>query len=541
MAVDQLPGRMREFGNYLSELLARLDQRSGWCAVFWQRDPDGLRACLDGYEVAPWDVVEALLQDLAAAHGPATAARDRDRARALHAAALIAYDARPGARDDLGDRLDIMLREQRYAADRLAQLGRALVGAATRQESDALRLDLAWARDDHDRAGARCAELRHRIDRLEHARAGSGQPWGAGSRERGEGPPPPGASRARTPAPSGTDDLPRPAAPRAEGWSGAVAGGVARIERRPEGRDGREGRGGRDGGAGRTPEEPFAPPELPEFPDPPDLPDHPPDPSVPPEPSKPAKSKKRARGSARFAGMLDDAETDTAPAAPVPPTAAPVPPDRLRAPAPQTAPGSPRGARFAGATDAATAAAQPSPPAFDAVAAREITETVHGLVRLRRQGRSGEAHALLAEVAHWPAERFAPLAAELERAGMAADWATLLWEAGSLPAEQLVAAADALAAGGRGADGQRILRQGVARPAGEIGRDLVGLVADGRQREVRVLLDAYVRVRTPEEAVRSTGADPDRLVPLLLEAARGVSEERYWDLVHALRVAGIGV
>jgi hypothetical protein len=27
-------------------------------------------------------------------------------------------------------------------------------------------------------------------------------------------------------------------------------------------------------------------------------------------------------------------------------------------------------------------------------------------------------------------------------------------------------------------------------------------------------------------------------VPLLLAAAKGVSEERHWDLVHALRVAG---
>jgi hypothetical protein len=34
---------------------------------------------------------------------------------------------------------------------------------------------------------------------------------------------------------------------------------------------------------------------------------------------------------------------------------------------------------------------------------------------------------------------------------------------------------------------------------------------------------------------------PATLVPLLLEAARGVSEERHWDLVHALRVAGFTV
>jgi hypothetical protein len=59
-----------------------------------------------------------------------------------------------------------------------------------------------------------------------------------------------------------------------------------------------------------------------------------------------------------------------------------------------------------------------------------------------------------------------------------------------------------------------------------------------RRREVSALLDAYVRVRTPEEAARSAAPGPQALVPLLLKAAKGVSDERYWDLVHALRVAG---
>ncbi|MEV7452987.1 hypothetical protein AB0P20_29995, partial [Streptomyces nigra] len=76
------------------------------------------------------------------------------------------------------------------------------------------------------------------------------------------------------------------------------------------------------------------------------------------------------------------------------------------------------------------------------------------------------------------------------------------------------------------------------RPAPEIGRAVTGLAGEGRHREARGLLDAYVRVRTPEEAARSAAADPGTLVPLLLEAARRVSDERHWDLVHALRVAG---
>jgi hypothetical protein len=216
----------------------------------------------------------------------------------------------------------------------------------------------------------------------------------------------------------------------------------------------------------------------------------------------------------------------------VPPTAVPTP--SATSPA---AGGGPRGARFAGA-DEPTEQPEPRVEPLDAAARRETAAAAERLVRLRGQGRSGEAHALLVEITHWPAARFPLLAAELQRAGLAADWATLLWEAASLPAVRLVAAADALAAAGRAADGEHILRQGVARPATEIGEAVLGLVAEGRRREVRALLDAYVRVRTPEEAARSAGPGPQILVPLLLESAMGVSDARHWDLVHALRVAG---
>jgi hypothetical protein len=230
-------------------------------------------------------------------------------------------------------------------------------------------------------------------------------------------------------------------------------------------------------------------------------------------------------------------EAEAAPVA-VPETATPP----VSAPA---APGgrSPRGARFAGA-----AGAPPQPrteewaeartEALDEDARRATAETVQTLIRLRREGRGGEAHGVLVEAAYWPSGRFPLLAAELHRAGLDADWATLLWEAASLPADRLVGAADALVAAGRDADGRQMLRQGVARPAPEIGTAVLSLAEEGRQREIRALLDAYVRVRTPEEAARSAEADPGRLVPLLLAAAKGVSEERHWDLVHALRVAG---
>lgn len=178
----------------------------------------------------------------------------------------------------------------------------------------------------------------------------------------------------------------------------------------------------------------------------------------------------------------------------------------------------PRGARFAGA---AQEPVEPRAQPMDEDARRATAETVQTLVRLRREGRSGEAHAVLVEAAYWPATRFPLLAAELHRAGLDADWATLLWEAASLPADRLVGAADALVAAGRTADGAHMLRQGVARPAPEIGTAVLSLADEGRRREIQALLDAYVRVRTPEEAARSVEADPGRLVPLLLEAAKG--------------------
>ena len=654
MAVDQLPGRVREFVNYLNSLLARLDQNGGWCAVFWQRDPDGMRACLEGREVPPWDVVESVLQDLAAEYGPDAASHEKERARGLHAAALAVYDARPGGRDALGDRLDVMLREQRYAAERQAELGHLLASAITRQEADAYRLDLAWARDDHERATARCAELRSRMAELDRHEAGAQaaairrgrrgdgavfridreyardeapstgtRPAGRATQDSGfarqrgpyapepptpqTGPHGPGArGPSRDDAPYGTgargasrDDGPyesgvggasrdgasydfgvggasQDVAPYEAGFRGASgdggpygseAAGVSRDDGPYESgvggasRDGASydiGVGGasQDGaGYGTGASSHHAPFEAASpsavsgadtydagFPNAPRQrdaraagpgPGWASQPAGPvqqtPEPSAPApKQRKRRRGSARFAGMADE---DAAPVVAAP-AAAPA------LPGPEAAGRTPRGARFAGAAEVAEPAQEPKVEPLDAAGAREVAGAVEGLVRLRNEGRSGEAHALLVEATYWPAARFPLLAAELQRAGLGADWATLLGEAASLPADRLVAAADALVAAGRGPDGEQILRQGVARPAAEIGEAVLGLVAEGRRREVHALLDAYVRVRTPEEAARSAEPDPQALVPLLLEAAQGVSDERHWDLVHALRVAG---
>ena len=527
MAVEQLPGQVREFAQFLNGLLSRLDQGGGWCGVFWQRDPEGMRAFLGGWEVPPWDVVQALLHDVAAEYGDRAAAQESERAKALHGAALAAFDARPGGRDALSDRLDVMLREQRYAAERLSELGGSLRTAATREEGESIRLDLAWARDDHDRATARCAELHSRMEELDR-RAVGGHAQGA------------------------------PTVP-----PGGGGGAVLRAEEPRDGRGGRGGRGGSEPGTpstGRLGTQRSAPDED----DWPDLwrdasadraarqaaapaPDVSPRPAVTPTapengaapvespesskgsgPSRAAeapapkqRSKRRPRGSARFAGMVEEDAATAVPAMPAPPTT-----ERNL-----------RGARFAGVAEAAESP-KPRREPLDDEARRITVETVHTLVRLRREGRSGEAHALLVEAAYWPAPRFPLLAAELHRARLDADWASLLWEAVSLPTDRLVAAADALVAAGRTTDGDQMLRQGVVRPAPEIGEAVLALVDEGRHREVRSLLDAYVRIRTPEDAALSVDVDPPRLIPLLLAAARQVSDQRHWDLIHALRVAG---
>ncbi|MGY1579507.1 hypothetical protein [Streptomyces sp. MN13] len=601
MASDQLPDAVREFASYLDGLLARLDQGGGWCAVFWRRDPDGMRACLEGREVPPWDVVEALLQDLAAEHGPEAAAPAKDTARSLYAAALTAYDARPGARDTLGDRLDVMLREQKYAAERLTELGHLLTEATTRQAADALRLDLAWARDDHTRATARCAELRARITHLDrHVSTGLADDTRTGMGAGVPGDTATGAAHGVVGEPypaSGTSGpvghAPHPAAPRTEpgprpapGTRAHVPGGSAaphRTEPGPQPAPSAPAPGGAGAPAhttsvpttahysapgpafgaepasyphagpgapapmpdgphftpapalGAEPAAPYSAPAPHSAPAPAPATDptpttHPPiTPGFDPTPTPTPTPRKRRRGGARFAGAAED---DVAPVV-VPPSPAPL----ASAPVERVGRRVPRGARFAGVGDEGGEVVVREP--VDAGAAGAVAGVVEALVRLRGEGRGGEAHVVLTEVAYWAPARFPLLAAEMERAGLAADWATLLWEIGSLPADRLVAVADVLAAAGRSADGQQVLRQGVARPAAEIGQAVLGLVGEGRRREAHALLDAYVGVRTPEEAARSAAPGPQTLVPLLLEAAGRVSADRHRDLVHALRVAGV--
>lgn len=461
VTVHQHAESIEEFAHHLREVVALLDPGRGWYGVFCRRDPDGMRACLAGAEIPPWDVMESLFTDLATVRGAAFAERASVRAAELYAASAAAHDRRPGGRRQLAERLELMLREQANAARRLSA---ALTGGeAGASDADAVAEAVAWARDDHARASARCAELRGRL-------AASAVPAGW---YRAEGDAAPGT---------------RPGFP--------VAPDPAR----------------------RQPATPVAQPSDPA----------PRQPATPaPRPSEPARrppevpARKKARG-ARFAGLDIEAES-SAPVLPIPPVAAALP----------------RGARFGGASRADGAPGGDAEAAQDPAVLHSARATVATLVRLRAEGRSGEAHGVLCEAAGRPAELLPVLAVELHRAGLGADWATLLWEVSSLPPAELAAAADALAGAGRPDDCGHLLRQGVARPAAEIADAVAALDRAGRGAQAQALLGAFVRVRTPQDAARIAESDPHHLVPHLLAAARTVSQDRERDVERALRVAGI--
>ncbi|MEV6547135.1 hypothetical protein AB0M57_00330 [Streptomyces sp. NPDC051597] len=252
-----------------------------------------------------------------------------------------------------------------------------------------------------------------------------------------------------------------------------------------------------------------------------------PDPDVDAPPPRPA-TRRVSRG-ARFAG-LETGEAGAEGGGPLLPSVA----------------AAPTGARFGGGRQPRRqpehARGQDEPRrerADERDRRRTVREAVVKLVRLRARGRTGEAHAVLCDAAAGPADLLPLFAGELHRAGLGADWATLLWEAASLPPDRLAAAAAALAAAGQDEDCHRLLRQGVSRPAEQLAHAVLALDDAGREREADALLDAFVRVRTPQDAAHLAAHAPARLGPRLLAAARAVSEGRRRDLVHAFRVAGM--
>lgn len=494
--LPELPGEMRYFAECLNGIAALVDWDGSWFREFWQRDNEGMRACLEGREVPPWDVIESLLQDLAAVSGAENARHEAARLRPLHRASERAYDRAEGVTATLTDRLRLLREEQQRSTRRLQDLQRIKASATSLDDLRAAENDQAWAHDYHARICSRIAELRGRVAALEQAEAAPVRrpPWDPWDPLASE---PPRAGRAAPPtAPSGVPSAVRTA-----------------EATRPAG--------------------------------PPSAPSHP-QPVAPPV----QRRKPRQRGSARFAG-LDLTEQDGSAEAgsdlvtgsvPAPrgarfsgaPTT--VSPAGLPTPALPGADHAPRGARFAVAPDSPAARVAPAVDDADRAA---VARTVEMLGRLRAQNDGGQAHAVLAEAAHQPAARFPLLAEQLERAGMAADWATLLWEAAALPPDLVLSAADALSAAGRSADGEQLLRLGMGRSPVDVGTAVADLIAEGRHREARAVLDVYLRTRATSEAARVALADPARLVPLLLEVAEGISAGLHEDLVLSLRVTGV--
>ncbi|MGW7439026.1 hypothetical protein [Streptomyces sp. NPDC054849] len=514
----------------------KLDPGAGWYGEFLRRDPEGVRACLDGAAMPPWDVVESLLRDLAGARGAEFAARETVYAARLRAAAVAAWDRLPGGEEELWTLLTAAAAQRAESEESLRSLTARLGESVGAAETDALTRELSWTQDDVARAAARHEDLAARLQALRAAPTAPTAPWPAPPqpedalpgvpRQRPAPPPtrpdaPVGWSerptvRTEAPVERGGEPVTRAEPPvgRADAGGGRAEAPVGRAEvpvgraEVPVGRaEGRWTRGGRRAGGARyagaaAPEAaPFMPP-----------PGHPAGDGVP------GTGQPAPRG-ARF-GRTQDPAPRAARSGP-PRTGPASGPEPALEPAPESLPG-PEGMTH-GAAPAGT---------VRAVAAE--------LLALRAQGRSGEAHALLCEAAAWPAERLPALAAELARAGLAADWTTLLWEAASLPPEQLAAAAAALGDAGREADCDALLRQAVARPAAEVADAALALGGSGRIREADALLGAFVRVRTAEEAAGLARHDPQWFAPRLLQAARALPGTRHRDLVHALRVAGIG-
>ncbi|MGW6981572.1 hypothetical protein ACWGE1_19340, partial [Streptomyces sp. NPDC054932] len=152
----------------------RLDPGAGWYGEFLRRDPQGLRACLDGAAMPPWDLVESLLRDLAGARGAEFAARETVYAAQLRAAAVTVWDRLPGGEVELRTLLAAAIAQRAESQEALRSLTVRLGGATDRAETDLLTRELSWAQDDVARAAARHEDLAARLRAL---RAGPDGLW----------------------------------------------------------------------------------------------------------------------------------------------------------------------------------------------------------------------------------------------------------------------------------------------------------------------------------------------------------------------------
>ncbi|MFK0201026.1 hypothetical protein [Streptomyces lavendulae] len=149
---------------YVRDLTRRLDPGAGWYGEFLRRDPGGVRACLEGVAIPPWDVLESLLGDLPG--DPEGRAREAVHAAGLRAAAVAAWDAMPGGERELRLQLDAAAGQWAASEAALRSLTDRLGGTGDPGEAAALARELAWTRDDAARAAARHTDLTTRLHAL---------------------------------------------------------------------------------------------------------------------------------------------------------------------------------------------------------------------------------------------------------------------------------------------------------------------------------------------------------------------------------------
>ncbi|MCB5179483.1 hypothetical protein, partial [Streptomyces antimicrobicus] len=254
---------MSELAACIRGLTAQLDPGAGWYGAFLRRDPDGIRACLEGTAVPPWDVLESLLQDLAAVRGPDAAAEHARRAARLRWAAVAGYDRRAGGAAELHALLAVAAAE-RAAAETSVRALTARLAAGHRPahgpgpDLALLTRELSWARDDLARADSRHADLCARLTALSRTPATPDPPSPATSSgpstpsgpATSSGPAIPSAPAMSVPAPSGPPTLhasrgarvltlvrhrpapPPPPAPSAHGGTAAFVAALAELRAR---------------------------------------------------------------------------------------------------------------------------------------------------------------------------------------------------------------------------------------------------------------------------------------------------------------------
>ncbi|MFI8360219.1 hypothetical protein ACIGD1_08665 [Streptomyces sp. NPDC085612] len=144
----------------------RLDPGAGWYGEFLRRDPEGVRACLDGAAIPPWDVVESLLRDLEGLRGTEFAARETVYAARLRAAAVAVWDRLPGGAAELRTQLGAAAEQRAASEAALRGLTVRLREAAGGAGTDVLARELSWTQDDVARAVARHEDLSDRLAAL---------------------------------------------------------------------------------------------------------------------------------------------------------------------------------------------------------------------------------------------------------------------------------------------------------------------------------------------------------------------------------------